>query len=145
MAGAGSGRPKTRERRFVDDCECLDINEIVKYGFIIYPAFALIESEPGPKYFSIRLIHDSNQRLVSTNQIIQLITTCPYLGGNRYWFKCLKCGLIVRMLYKHIGTMKFKCRQCHDLMYQSQETHVYDGWLKKSKTLFHKVYVSRHE
>ena len=41
----GSGRPKTRERIFVEDCQWIDINEIVKLGFTIYPVIAFLETE----------------------------------------------------------------------------------------------------
>ena len=33
MGGIGSGRPKTRDRPLVEDCDYLDISIISKYGF----------------------------------------------------------------------------------------------------------------
>jgi hypothetical protein len=45
-----------------------------------------------------------------------LRTPCNY-GGSRLWFICPKCSSRVRCLY---GTKYFRCRKCHNLIYESQ-------------------------
>jgi hypothetical protein len=133
MGGAGSGRPKTRERVLVEDCESLNINEITKYGFTLYPAFAFVEADSNEKYLSIRLIHDSDGRLVPSKQIIQLIETYPYFGGIRYLMKCPNCNKRVGKLYKPLYKNQFRCRECYDLQYRSTQSNVYDSWLKRTR------------
>ena len=49
MGGYGSGRPKTRERTLVEDCDYLDISIISKYGFWLNPTYTEIEDIEGQK------------------------------------------------------------------------------------------------
>jgi len=130
MGGPGSGRPKTRERRLVENCEWLDINQVIKYGFVLYPAIAFIESDSTENRLSIHYSYDGTGQLVSSDQKISLTPTHVHLGGIRYWFICPKCGVRVRKLYKHTDTLNFYCRTCCDLTYQSQKSHPCDSWLK---------------
>lgn len=50
-------------------------------------------------------------------QNLTLTTTNCYFGGKRFWFLCI-CGKRVGIMYS--DTNKFKCRQCLNLTYQSQ-------------------------
>ena len=63
---------------------------------------------------------------------IHLTKTYPYLGGKRFWFLCPDCNRRVRKLYRPENKFYFRCRICYDLMYQSQESNVYDSWLKRT-------------
>ena len=45
-------------------------------------------------------------------------TACNY-GGHRPWFECPSCGRRVGILY--LRRLRFKCRECHDLTYQSSQ------------------------
>jgi len=59
-------------------------------------------------------------------QVIQTETTQPYYGGVRYWFTCPQCKRRCRKLHLPGGALRFYCRQCHDLTYescQSQRKH----------------------
>ncbi len=67
-------------------------------------------------------------------EMVPLLTTCPYFGGLRYWFSCprlvggKRCGRRVAKLYRPPGSWYFACRQCLDLTYVScQKSHRYDG------------------
>ena len=57
--------------------------------------------------------------------------TFPYFGGSRYWMKCTGCFRRVRKIYSPPHKTHLRCRKCHDLMYQSQESNVYDGFRRK--------------
>ena len=130
MGGLGSGRIKTRDRTLVEDCEWLDINEILKYGFILYPAFAFIEADGNKEHLFISHSFNYQSELIPINDRIPLTATDPYLGVKRLWFRCPDCNRRVGKLYRPENKLKFKCRICYDLMYQSQESNVYDSWLR---------------
>ena len=53
MGGCGSGRPKTRERPLVEDCDSIDIDLISKYGWMFYPLLGEIENKDNKEYLSI--------------------------------------------------------------------------------------------
>jgi len=48
---------------------------------------------------------------------VPYVWTPTRFGGRRQWFKCLSCGKGCRILY---GGVRFRCRRCHGLRYQSQ-------------------------
>lgn len=48
-------------------------------------------------------------------------TECTF-GGARPWFRCPECDTRRGKLYKHSGGDRFLCRECLDLIYESQ-TH----------------------
>ena len=50
MGGCGSGRPKTRERELIENCQWLDIGFIYKYGLTFYPIYAFIENEDDKEF-----------------------------------------------------------------------------------------------
>jgi hypothetical protein len=61
-----------------------------------------------------------------------LRTPCNY-GSSRVWFSCPSCSRRVRCLY---GTKYFRCRKCHDLIYESQcEALGYRMLRKRNKLL----------
>ena len=49
---------------------------------------------------------------------VQITTTRPNYGGERYWFVCPRCGRIVASLY---GDKYFLCRHCQNLTYKTQQ------------------------
>jgi hypothetical protein len=69
--------------------------------------------------------------IIDVHQHIELEKTYPYFGGQRYWMKCPGCFKRVRKIYSPPHKTHFRCRSCYDLMYQSQESNVYDGLRKK--------------
>jgi len=61
---------------------------------------------------------------------IQLVTTRPNFGGQRWWFVCplLGCGRRVLKVYLPPSGRYYGCRQCYRLTYESsQESHKYDS------------------
>jgi hypothetical protein len=132
MGGPGSGRPKTRERTLVEDCHSIDINEIAKYGWVLYPILGEIENVDGKEYLSIYYDKYLFGKRLDLIEYIEITKTHPYFGGERYWMKCPDCDQRVRKIYSPSSKTHFRCRICYDLMYQSQESNVYDGWLRKT-------------
>jgi hypothetical protein len=131
MGGCGSGRPKTRDRILVEDCHSIDINEIAKYGWVLYPILGEIENVAGKEYLSIYYDKYWLGERLDLIEHIELEKTYPYFGGERYWMKCPGCGKRVRKIYSPPHKTHFRCRICQDLFYRSQESNVYDGWLRK--------------
>jgi hypothetical protein len=131
MGGSGSGRPKTRERPLVEDCDYLDIGFISKYGWTFYPLFGEIENKDGKEYLSINYNKYWFGPRLDLIEHIELEKTFPYFGGQRYWMQCPGCFKRVRKIYSPPHKTHFRCRKCYDLMYQSQESNVYDGIRKK--------------
>jgi hypothetical protein len=109
----------------------LDISFISKYGFWFDPVFTEIQSLDGREYLTIYYNKYLLGPRLNTIKHIEIIRTSPYFGGERLWLKCPGCGKRVRKVYRPPMTIIFKCRICYDLMYQSQESNVYDGLRRK--------------
>lgn len=56
-------------------------------------------------------------------QTISLVPAEPHFGGVRWWFACPDCDRRVSALYFH--KLRFSCRHCHDLKYESQHLKPY--------------------
>jgi hypothetical protein len=131
MGGSGSGRLKSRDRELVENCAALDIGFIACYGLTLFPVWASIEAVGGRDF----LLIDYNASIIGYRfdgiERFSLTMTEPYYGGQRKWIQCNQCGRQIRKLYRPLTERLFKCRICHDLMYRSQESNVYDGWLRR--------------
>jgi hypothetical protein len=125
------GRPKTRNRELIENCQWLDIGFISKYGWTFYPIHAFIKNEDDKEF--LLLDYSINWFRLKLNFVdkMEIDKTQPYFGGSRYWIICNGCGKRVRKLYRPESKTFFKCRNCFDLMYQSQESNVYDGFRRK--------------
>jgi hypothetical protein len=53
----------------------------------------------------------------SVEEIVWFTFTGQHLGGDRRWFRCPGCGRRCAILY---GGVRFRCRRCYRLAYQSQ-------------------------
>jgi hypothetical protein len=130
------GRHKTSERTLVEDCDSLDISFISKYGLTIYPVLAEIENVDGKEFLWINYRKYWFRPRLDLTEYIEIEKTFPYFGGQRYWLKCPGCGKRVRKIYRPPLKTHFRCRICFDLKYASQESRVYDGWLRKTANGF---------
>lgn len=131
MGGSGSGRSKTRERELIENCDSLDINFISKYGIWFNPTLTEIEKIDDKEFL---WIHYNTYLLgprLNIKKYIEIEKTYPNFGGQRYWLKCPGCGTRVQKVYRPPLKITFKCRTCYDLMYQSQESDILDGFRKK--------------
>jgi hypothetical protein len=50
-------------------------------------------------------------------EVVPLVETPTNFGGRREWFRCLSCGRRCRIIY---GGLRFRCRTCRGLRYESQ-------------------------
>ncbi len=66
---------------------------------------------------------DFRRYKVPIEQTVRLTSTTPHLGGIRWWFQCPKCGRRVMNLHLPGGCLRFACRVCHDLAYESEQTN----------------------
>ncbi len=104
----------------IENCECINISNIIyhlKYA----------------KCSSQRSIVDELSRLSQkslTNEftgvprfrLLFTTTKCSF-GGYRWWFLCPYCNRRVGKLYTPLSTNEFECRHCHNLTYESTQTH----------------------
>ena len=131
MGGSGSGRIKSRDRELIENCDSLDISFISRYGFTIFPVYASIESDSDRPF----LLIDYNTSILGPRfdfiDRFELTKTIPFFGGQRQWIQCNQCKRRVRKLYRPDSKRLFQCRSCYDLFYRSQESNVYDGWLRR--------------
>ena len=67
---------------------------------------------------------------------VQIASTKPNYGGERYWFVCPRCGRKVAFLY---GAMYFLCRHCHNLTYKTQQVGFMDRMLELRNKYQNKV------
>jgi hypothetical protein len=126
MGGLGSGRPKTRERELIENCQFLDIDFISKNGGTFYPIYAYIKNEDDEEF--LFLDYSINWFRLKLDFVDK---TYPYFGGTRRWIIC-NCGKRVKKLYRPSNRRYFRCCHCYDyLTYQSQESNVYDGFRRK--------------
>ena len=132
MGGYGSGRPKTRERELVENCDYLDIIPIAQDGWTLYPVLGEVESIEGKDVFCIYYDKYWFGKRSDLIEYIEIVKTYPYFGGERYFFKCPDCEERVQKIYSPPTKTLFRCRRCWDLIYQSQESNVWDGWLRKT-------------
>lgn len=109
----------------VEECEQISISTLVwqqkYYMFKLKPKWnreyfysVLAERLDSISLYSLRRI--GPLRLIFTS-------TVPHFGGVRYWFICPHCKRRVGKLYKPENKDSFWCRHCHDLTYNSSQTH----------------------
>jgi hypothetical protein len=115
------GRPRYSCRSWVECCEVLDIARVPieqmkaerDWGswqeFMIYV---------GPTLRDLTITATFGQPQFS--QRIELQSTRPNYGGERYWFLCPTCRGRRTKLYLAKEAGAFACRTCLGLMYRSQ-------------------------
>jgi hypothetical protein len=137
------GRQRWTSRLTVEECFSLNVNEMCRAGVFngsigarwryCWPnalgntAFSVdytLEEFPGVAMalklqFEVR----DQPKSTTTSQRVKITTTCPYLGGRRFWFQCPKCGKRVGCLFLPTGGQAFACRLCYYLTYRSSQTH----------------------
>jgi hypothetical protein len=131
MGGCGSGRKKTRERELVENCDSLDISVISQYGWSFYPIFGKTEKVDDKEFLLINYNKYWFGKRLDLIEHIEIEKTYPYFGGSRYWMRCPGCEERVQKIYSPPTKTLFRCRKCYDLMYQSQESNVWDGIRRK--------------
>ena len=137
MGGLNSTRWGEYLRKLtVEECLCLDVNMLVKDGFI-----QLGYRESGVLIWTNQILKidlakcdieadsvDTDDSCINLdyqtgagnhiNEDIFLIATVPNYGGIRWWFECPDCGRKAVKLYMGHKPY-FKCRKCLNLTYNS--------------------------
>jgi len=93
--------------------------------------FTLVTDDNGQLFLGVLQGYLSalmGQQAIS-KQTVEIVTTNCHFGGHRFWFLCpltkngVPCKRRVRVLYWHSDAPFFGCRSCHDLTYESSQTH----------------------
>jgi hypothetical protein len=111
------GRPKSSDRRWVEDCSIIDAAKSRQ---------SCRDAEYWHKPRSIFLAIPDNP----WNKVkVKLTTTQPNYGGTRYWFVCPRvgCGRRVAKLYVTDSGI-CACRLCLRLVYECQYRRSWKYW-----------------
>ena len=142
MGGPGSTRWRLHTpANTVDDCLALDANRLMRLGVLkagVLQTGKLSWRIDGMKECSIgykactldgvpwlRLHYTLTGTRERVEYRLDLTTTSPGFGGQRWWFNCpgikpgRPCGRRVGKLYLPPGRQFFGCRHCHQLTYTS--------------------------
>ena len=83
-------------------------------------------AEPGP--CGLTLVLDYRVRDTSVSLRVPLDVTAVFRTGRHYWMRCPACARRCAKLHLPSGALRFACRRCHDLTYQScQESGKFDA------------------
>jgi hypothetical protein len=149
MGGFGSGRTSWGINTSVSDCRKLDVGAVNDDGFLEADyANSTLEwkrdngdgeetvasvgvkvrtSGDGhasrEKYLRLRytVTHSRTDETHEYDYRVPLEWTPCNFGGERPWFCCPRCDDRVGKLYKPPRRARFLCRDCHDLVYESQQ------------------------
>lgn len=138
------GRKSWTSRLTVEQCLSLIVELFRRAGTLSSPAgttgtLTWTNSMTGAELGRIEYALQENEnglaiRICSAAKLIEeltipLTTTPCHFGGKRFWFRCpfvsdgKSCGRRVGRLYLPPGARVFGCRHCHNLTYQSAQTH----------------------
>jgi hypothetical protein len=73
---------------------------------------------------------------IQVDELVPFTYSATCFGGQRQWFKCLKCGRRCRKLY---GGQYFRCRQCHGLVHASTREPAYQRALDQADRLWRRL------
>ncbi|QQE81548.1 hypothetical protein [Alicyclobacillus sp. SO9] len=131
MGGYGSGY-RGNSRRTTGECLSIDVNRFNRAN-VLQDGIGFVWGWKAPRTpkltvtvsgDELTLEYDTHIRGVkeSVKETVAISHTICNYGGGRPWFKCPGCFSRVGKLYLHDGA--FRCRECHNLTYQScQATH----------------------
>ena len=158
MGGYGSGRQAGGITPTVEDSMPLDIDRLVRLGFIapnhfrrgslVWKNVSTGEDSGSVGYladttegdwgqFDLSYALGSERRRVECP--IRLETSRPHFGGIRWWFVCPVSGRRVRKLYLHIGCDYFASREALGLTYQSCREDIGPRAQRKADKLWRKL------
>ena len=152
MGGLGSGRHWGSGKSTVEDGLTLDINKLVRDGYIQRGAWVSgtltwrrVSSgdEIGNIGYEANLtdLDDAWMRLQyrlngePKDYRIALVTTRPNYGGRRWWFRCPATGRRVAKLHSPPGGDIFASRRAYGLAYRSQRERAYDRALTRTQDI----------
>lgn len=149
MGGLGSGRFGVRDKKdLVEDCLVLRVSDLLRHGLnpkvscsgtisTLSPVtgetigsfeFTLTAGNADP-VFQLRYFVGWEGMSENVCQSFPFSRSRPNFGGVRWWFLCplvvngKPCRRRVSKLYLPYARSLFGCRHCHQLTYQSVQTH----------------------
>ena len=83
------------------------------------PSFCFADTLPAVSVVSTKALRREGLTPQDVAEIlgVELATSMTSFGGLRYWFKCPVCGRRVGVLYFRV---RYACRQCNKVVYESQ-------------------------
>lgn len=130
MGGNGSGRwGMTVTRMTTEGLPRLDVRALARAGAlhpattssIVWSAGVSIEMDVtcgDPDALTLRyVVRTHNGVRASVTERVGLTATPCTFGGSRVWFLCPGCGNRCAVLYAF--SVRFRCRTCHHLAYDS--------------------------
>lgn len=144
MGGYGSGRHNPNKKRLVEDGYKLSIKTFLPSlaptaagnklsGSVWWSSGDRKLAEIGYRVTegpALLLIYSVNW--AAQAYPVNLTTTPTPWGAVRWWFACPECGRRCGCLHLPPGSLRFACRQCHNLAYHSnQAQHKFDGVYKR--------------
>ncbi len=152
MGGPGSGRHWGCGRATVEDGFTLDINKLVRDGYIrpggccsgtLRWTRVASGEEVGsigyeanlmaPDQAWLRLHYRANDE--PQDYRVTLETTRPNYGGRRWWFRCPATGWRVAKLHLPSGGQIFASRRAYGLAYRSQRERAYERALTRTQDI----------
>lgn len=154
------GRWRYSNRDVVEECRCVDIHFLKKYGFlkrcisgsIIWAdssegknsigVQSSLNEEPASITFTYTVTKHSGEKEDMNYKTELVKTPCNY-GWYRFWFKCggivngIHCGRRISKLYKAPIGKYFLCRHCYNLTYRLRK--VSRKWTYSSDKLDNKL------
>lgn len=88
------------------------------------------------------VLNEEGTQLLLGGKVIPIEKTACNYGKMRYWFGCPICGKRAARLFLHGGSVAdWKCRECANLVYRSQQATKGDfwTWYDKAATIAQKL------
>src|SRR5687767_7367378 len=158
MGGYGSGRHMRARRATVDQSRSISAGELPRLGLITpgRPQSSTIEwSGEGlwplgsrgtltvcardTRRATARLTYRAGGAAHPLDEEITLHSTAQPLGGRRWWFQCPACGRRCGKLHLPPAALRFRCRLCHGLAYQSQRESPPARWERRAEKIMERL------
>lgn len=151
MGGFGSGGHNNKGRQLVEAQYRLDASEMKRRGAFVagYDAHLIWRGTDGASGPSVRVLGgpDAIRLEYSAKQSdgiwqhreehIPLLLSPRNYGGAEIYFACPKCGTRVKRLY--IGSARFLCRHCLDLVFASSQERSMDRAFRRLRKLRRRI------
>lgn len=123
MGGSGSTRWEEHQLRpLADECESLDIRQIVK-GIVPEYSLTQIIYRKAVAQIDLRYWY-MEEKVIAYVRLTS--TSCTY-GGVRWWALCPSCERRCAKLYKRVKDRHYGCQVCQGVTYKSSRiSHLFD-------------------
>lgn len=129
MGGSGSGTWQARRRGTVEHARlALNVRALQRAGSLVPGRIS--EAKAGAYAFhveasaeGVELVYRAGlagKELATIRESVAVEWTPCHYGGSRPWFNCPGCARRVALLYLHGDRLRFRCRKCLRLLYESQ-------------------------